>query len=105
KEGTGLIYNAKSGQRFNISYPGYPSITDQNNLIELLKGKRKLFTIFTDKQGYESYESGKLPGDIKIYQIIIGRRAYINIYKENELQRHSITWQSVAFSRSEEHTS
>ena len=90
-----IIYRVNGSTYFRIRRERYESIVDRNALIDLTKNAGQRFLIFTDKKGFDQYNSGKAVETIEVYQVIVRNRAFVNMFKANELARKSITWKSV----------
>ena len=92
-----IIFITENGQRFRIAGDSYQSITYHNELSDLISKRGLIFSLYTDKKGFEYYKKGNRFAIIDIYQVIIRGHAYINIYKANELTTKRLTWRIVVW--------
>lgn len=82
-----LVFESLNGYSFTIDKNFFRAISDKKKLEDTLMYSGLKFTVYSDKEYYDKYKVNKRPIFIKVYQIQIGDRKYVDISKMNKLSK------------------
>ena len=82
-----LVFKSINGYSFAIKNDVFESIIDKQELQDTLMYNDLKFTVFSDKKTFQKYNESKKPIFIKLYQLQIGSKKYIDISKLNAISK------------------
>ena len=82
-----LVFKSITGYSFAIDRNIYRAITNEKKLKDTLMYPGLKFTVYTDKEYFDNYKIKKSPIFIRVYQMQIGDKKYIDISKMNKLSK------------------
>lgn len=85
KSGHSIVFDDETFMSFQIA--GMADLSSELN--EKLKFSETIMTIYTDKVGYENYLKKDNSNRIKVFELEIGNKKYINIENINDNRRKS----------------
>ena len=98
-----LVFQSKDYYSFAIDRHIFQAIIDEKELKDTLMYAGLPFTVYTDKESFDQYKKAMEPIYVRVFQIEIGGKKYIDISKMNDLSGRSILsgvifWPAVIFS-------
>lgn len=85
-----LIFQSKDYYSFAIDRHIFRAIINEKELKDTLMYAGVPFTVYTNEEYFNKYKNSKDPIYIRVYQIEIGGKKYIDISKMNHFTRRSI---------------
>ena len=85
-----LIFQSTNYYSFTIDKNTFPAITDVKKLKDTLMYAGLNVTVYTDTKNFERYQSAIEPTSLKVFQIEIGGKKYIDISKMNRRTRSRV---------------
>ena len=87
---TKLVFQSTNYYSFTIDKNTFPAITDVKKLKDTLMYAGLNVTVYTDTKNFERYQSAIEPTSLKVFQIEIGGKKYIDISKMNRRTRSRV---------------
>jgi hypothetical protein len=81
----GYEFRDTSWQSYKIDDLQYHAITDFRLISDTLKYDGTRFVVYTDKEGLEIYNNKRKSESIRVYQLSIGGKKYVDISKVNSI--------------------
>ena len=82
-----LVFQSTNYYSFTIDKNTFPAITDVKKLKDTMMYAGLNVTVYTDTKNFERYQSAKEPTSLKVFQIEIGGKKFIDISKMNRRTR------------------
>ncbi len=79
-----LVFKSTNGYSFAIDSGIYNAINDKEKLKDTLMYHDTKFTVFSDTASCREYRESKTPIFLRVYQLQIGSRKYIDVLKIND---------------------
>ena len=92
-----LIFQSKDFYSFAIDKSIYRAIIYKKELKDTMMYAGLPFTVYTDKEYFDKYQAAKEPVYIRVFQIEIGDKKYIDIAELNRLSRGNVMRQLISW--------